>query len=873
MTVIGVTNNTGFIDLRDPEPVNNTFRQSLSYVSARCAEGKTLYAIAHLVVAAIRGKTWILAQPTIELIEQTLKTQVGLLAKLTGDQSLKRLCQEYGPEVTVGCLDFVRCFHSQQQQEQDSIIKKTISLLDNPPHDGCVLLVTQSTLFSLPRGFRDWNVMIDEAPQVFNFHSFYIEKTGDFILDHLLIREEPSVPDYLLIKPKNRKSREVLASLYAGDSALRTYQQLLRDILSRSHRCYIRKDIWQRKISGELIQLQVHSILTPKLLKDFCSVTVMSARFEETLLHKLWSGRHFRVLFRDNSPISNFLSGNPKHPSEETVSILYALPGAGYSKDMYNKRKSGDKPLISALIDAAAAFLEGRPCLYTANNSIRDKQLGQFGKGSKRVSSLSHGIDSFKDLHNYVFLSALNPRPESYTFLTNYGISGEQIRIAITNHAAYQGACRTSLRLGAKGGPNILIVPTEGLATWLADCFEKSVVQKLPFDFSPFFTKRQTMRPMTSTERSRTHYIKQKLKSVLSLNGITNHTDLVGELISIQDLDLFAKETKTINESSIAKREIVGRSITEIAQKFKCETFTHPAFFESCSLLNADISAQFLPTLRSKPDSSLQFRGTFDELETFFSHLMKRAIPDRDQAGVFSAATFGSKTGPDGRLERTCDNLAYALLLVLDIDDGDLTPELLRSLFPHTDIITYGTTSAGRFRAVFRLSLKVDGPTYKKIREAIINKISAVCPRHGIKDCSNAVSLFRLPVGSSNTSYPVERQYGGPLDVLQILKNLYGETIDICIQEHDFTSKGPLQVLLPKASLEGYRRRAQEKFESVKDGNGRHRAFYNYARRLAHLYGEESPVRQGLNDTRYKHPEKQRKIEETILKLRRDRLI
>ncbi|MCO6432225.1 MAG: hypothetical protein J5J00_15330 [Deltaproteobacteria bacterium] len=829
-------------------------------------------AVCQLVVEASNGGLVVLAQPTNDLIEQTGNITLNDLASKHRTPDLTKLIERYG-NCRVIDLPFVKIINS-NQKEGGSVQKSILDRLKRcPGGHGSLLIITHSALFSLPFGHPAWRLVIDETHSCFNYFNLQAKKTGQFILKNVEVVDDPSMPEYLRLRANGATGRRNLATIFEEDDALKVFQQLVREIISPSFRCYIERNVWANLQNGKTCRLIVHSILTPTIVRQFSDVTIMSARFNETLLYQVWSGDHFKVRFERDSQISPLLSGDRKHVTREPVTIVHALPGDRYSRTLYNNKDSVGRSLHEMLDFAASEYLQGKSCLVTANNSFKDKELELMRRGAKRVSSLSHGIDRFKEIHNYVFLSALNLRNESYTFLKCFGVSPKQVLIGITYHAIYQGACRTSVRLGKESGRIVIIVPTYEMAMWLSTCFEQFIIEKLPGDFTEFLG--QWRAPMTSTERSRKKECLAAIKTVLDMNGITDQKDLVEGLVNLETPEAVDQLIKIANERSIVSRYFVGKTIHSIAEYFKCEQFKEPCFFDSYNSESQIISAQFFPSLSSLPIPELSFSGSFDELHSLMKALYKREGLPKRATGALSPAVFGDLKDEKG-IRRTKENLKFATLLIIDVDDGKLTPQIIREAFPGTDIITYGTTTPGRFRAVLRLSLVLNESIYKVVWKQVVNRITKVCPHHGIDNCPNPVSLFHLPARGPGTSYPVERQYGEALDVLRLLKGIHLEIIESCIERKIEKSLKPnFQFKEPEQWREEAATKAVAKFEAVPKGHGqRHKAFYDLAVRLAYVFeGDEREVCLRLEQAHYDHIEKPRKIQDCINSLRKSGLV
>src|SRR4051812_2711846 len=65
---------------------------------------------------------------------------------------------------------------------------------------------------------------------------------------------------------------------------------------------------------------------------------------------------------------------------------------------------------------------------------------------SVRLPNKPHGLNAYSHLHDMVFVSALNPKPDHIAFLKSRGLSTEQIKACIYFATCYQSVMRISTR-------------------------------------------------------------------------------------------------------------------------------------------------------------------------------------------------------------------------------------------------------------------------------------------------------------------------------------------------------------------------------------------------------------------------------------------
>ncbi len=121
--------------------------------------------------------------------------------------------------------------------------------------------------------------------------------------------------------------------------------------------------------------------------------------------------------------------------------------------------------------------MSGRHFAWMGNKDLGD---GLFGKAAcTRLPNTSHGLNDYKHLHDAVLLSALNPPPAHFFFLSSIGIDSNAVRTALYRQQLYQAACRISLRNPSDTHAKLVVVPDRSTAEWLADKFPGCAVAPL----------------------------------------------------------------------------------------------------------------------------------------------------------------------------------------------------------------------------------------------------------------------------------------------------------------------------------------------------------------------------------------------------------
>jgi hypothetical protein len=220
--------------------------------------------------------------------------------------------------------------------------------------------------------------------------------------------------------------------------------------------------------------LSLHSVLKPIVLERFASVFIAAADFQDTLQYRLWSDKGVRF-----EPDREFCAGLKfqSHQNGHLVDIYYVMENA-WSRKRRDKFVGGDEPNtnLHRIARVAGNLFGNERFVWQANKAIPEHLFGPY---SVRLPNKPHGLNSYGDIHNIAFLSALNPTPDHFRFLDSLGLATEEVRTAIYHAAAYQSVMRTSIRDATNPQRKRVVVVDRGLAEHLHDRLPSSRIPKL----------------------------------------------------------------------------------------------------------------------------------------------------------------------------------------------------------------------------------------------------------------------------------------------------------------------------------------------------------------------------------------------------------
>ena len=163
------------------------------------------------------------------------------------------------------------------------------------------------------------------------------------------------------------------------------------------------------------------------------------------------------------------------HPNGEAVTIYYGIDNQWSRKRKEAILDDGHTTLDRMIKAANELFTSGR-FLWHANKGVTESP---FQSGAKRLPNKPHGLNTFVDYDDIVFLSSLNPTTDHFRFLKSQGIGGDEVRGFTYLSAAYQAIMRTSIRNPESRSPKRILVPDLPLAEYLHEILPGSKLEKL----------------------------------------------------------------------------------------------------------------------------------------------------------------------------------------------------------------------------------------------------------------------------------------------------------------------------------------------------------------------------------------------------------
>ncbi|TYL76759.1 hypothetical protein [Bradyrhizobium cytisi] len=623
---------------------------------------------------------------------------------------------------------------------------------EDRPH---VVMATHQALPRIPflSNARNWDLLIDEVPQVDREQAHIVPSTHPFLTDHIQVAQHDGVYGRVILSAL--EELKTLARNPDEDELLEGFRETANILTTKHWRSFVQVEQYYKLLAGKAKLLNIHSVLMPSLVNDFASVLIAGANFEDTGLFALWS--KMGVRFKPDAGIVEGLRYQ-QHGNGNLATIHYASD-RNWSRHLREQQTDG-KPNLERLRDAAKLVFDGRDFLWQANKSVPDN----FFKGvGQRLPNNPLGLNEFDAVHDMVFLSALNPSPAHARFLQSRGLTPTEIERQGYCGVAYQAVMRTSLRDAADENLKHIIVPDERLAQYLADMLPGATLKKLDTGIADEENKggrpRVHQDNAEKMRRRRTKEAEKRAELLAEVFTPQKPQDSLEPGCSPSD------STMCRNESSIS----LYRGSVSQDQHFWATIFSHiksttPEAYLSCA--SGEHFAEAMAAAQS------------------------RHVASKESNRLFSPAIFDP--GRSSASNRGRGNILYLQNIVLDFENGDLRPTDIPDLFPDLQLIvtnSYGHTSdAPRFRVIVLTGAKVGPSAYEALWDAVADKLreagyiksprpTSRLKRSGLDHSKRAAtSLFYLPAqaasGSDSFFNFYDDHHRRPLDPEQWLRNV-----------------------------------------------------------------------------------------------------
>jgi hypothetical protein len=639
----------------------------IKYCSSPCGSGKTKTIIdrAHELVRA--DKKVLVLQPTRELIDRTVREEIE---------------SRYNPSKA-------RVFHKGTIGD-GKVSKALADYARQPPDIPEIVLATHQVLPHIKhfanRG--DWHVLVDEVLQVVRYLPHRIPQTHELITEHLDVTQVNGI--YGLVSAR-KSGLEDIAQNEDEDEIIETLVDTARILINPHWETFVNFEQYERLRRGEQKVLAFHSVLRPEILKGFPEVLMAAANFEDSEVFKVWGTRG--VTFE---PDAGFAEGlrYTKHPNGEAVTICYVTEQQWSRKRRELVCGEDGETVLDRMISAAKRLIPSGRLLWHANCSVNGDP---FGHPAQRLPSKPHGLNSFREFDDVVFLSSLNPPTDHFRFLQSQGLQGGEVRAFTYLAEVYQAAMRGSLRDPNNRQPKQILVPDRGAAEYLQDIFPGCTVKKLDIGLVDDVQKRRGRPRRHDSNRERVARQRQEKRE--------RKLKLLAEQFRLNLPDMGEQEDCVVGAGER------GGSCAKNSIRLYTNFGTQP----------------LTATLFSSVFSPIPFAYVSGEIDAFID-LLRRCHSRRrtgKQDYLFSPAIFDPAKSEQTHRGET--NIAYLRHIVQDFENGELPPDELANIFPGLRMVVMNTfnhtADKPRFRVVFPTSEFMTPVVYGLINDCLADKL------------------------------------------------------------------------------------------------------------------------------------------------------
>lgn len=673
------------------------------FASAPCGAGKTYQLVKRAHHLVQEGSNVLLIQPTKLLIEKTKVEEFGRLSD----------------------PPHVRVFHGDTVGA--NVALQLASYLAEPEDRPHVVMATHQALPRIPFliNASSWHLLIDEVPQVDREQAHIVPTTHPFITNHLQVEQHDGM--YGRIKLTEPEAIKAIARNSDEDELLEQFRETATILTSKHWRSYVHLEQFAKLMMGTGRALNIHSILSPSIVNGFASVFIAGANFEDTGLFALWS--KMGIQFKEDTDFAKGLRYRT-HANGKLATIHFAME-RNWSRNLLEQSTDG-KPNLERLRDAAKLVFEDREFLWQANKSVPDN----FFKGAgQRLPNNPLGLNEFDNIHDVVFLSALNPSPAHGKFLLSRGMTPSEIERQGYCGVAYQAIMRTSLRDSTETTAKNIIVPDERLARYLADMLPGSQVQKLDTGIADQVNRGG--RPRVHKDNS------QKMRQRRAKEA-EKRTELLAEV--------FVPRKPQDEEGNFSSDSAMCRNETPIS------------VYRGSVSRDQHFWATIYSNVRSTTPEGYLSCASSEHFALALQVAHEREVESKTANPLFSPAIFDPTLATDSKRGR--DNILYLQNVVLDFENGELTPQKLPDLFPDLQLVVMNTSghsaSSPRFRVVIITSTSIGASAYEALWDQIAAKLrdagyvrnpkaGSTMKKSGLDHSKRAAtSLFYLPAQAAH---------------------------------------------------------------------------------------------------------------------------
>ena len=557
---------------------------------------------------------------------------------------------------------------------------------------------------------HSWTLVIDEIPTIDKFDAPTLPYNHNLLSKYITLGEETGKTNRLY--EMHSKDMEIHSN---HDDVNKVFKHIVDDINDPNYRCYTDKASWDKlvkhnQVSADMLQDAVYGnklnklyflrLLQPTIYQGFKQVIMMGANFTQSLLYQYWT-TDCNVKFIEFNEITKQLRYS-QYEHGNRLTIRY-LQEENWSKHSAGKMVTG-KPKLDYFANLVTNFMSNREFIYMTNND----DSREFPNG-KKAPVISHGINDFDHIDNIYFSPALNNQPKHSSMLTDLGFDDVFIKRAKFYEVAHQAIMRTSLRRPDCTRAVTAIVSDKSTAEALARQFNGCHI-------GPINGYLKKVVGLSNTEKKS----KSRFAKIVELNDLNS-------VVLKKHYESIAQENADLGVNHNPSWEKMSHISIDIGIGVQ-----NPP--NQTNLLDISLGVTYMSNIYQKSVVGIKENSPIEFVRMMKKIYTNHIISAKDESLLFNCVTYKTEES------RALSNVDYASIVIVDIDDGDLSPEDFEEIFTkkvkHSffmcNSFSRSTEKPNNFRAVFFINQAVNDENYR----AIHRYLQGIIAQNGYITCS-----------------------------------------------------------------------------------------------------------------------------------------
>lgn len=578
----------------------------------------------------------------------------------------------------------VSVFHS-DDGSGEAVTTRVLDFLNGAQKEGAILIITHQCFLNLPFFSRkaNWRVLVDESISVLGVHKLNLHESHSLITDHIEL--VAAGPVYSRIKLRDKGSLQRIVDNRNNDDVWRSLKDVCVRMLRTDCECYVQAKQYNELVNGlkSKAQLAIYSLLKPDRFFGFEQVTFAAADFKDTLTYHHWE--RLGISWREDEEVIDGILRRV-HPDNPNLTIFYGYEG----RNSKNLRDRLEKDGNGELRQASIREMRGEPFLWLENKDRADTSSLNSQPNGKRLPPVSAGLNGFDTYRHAIILSAYNHDPGTADFLTRIAGFNKAMQAREMVGHLYQAFMRTALRKDEIAEEARWVVACRNEAELLSERFPGCVVK--PLGLAPL-ENRKSGRPRkhaNDNERKR-EYERKKKEELARCAGFA--ADLAPALLE-NVVFLYEQDETTYKTIGDFVRDFRGSYFTTYRDTNpKCITMSEKKFIRF-------LKDHHRLTYLQKDDMPCIAGAMFD--------------PSRSSGNI-----------------RNQINMVFSRGIWIDVEGGDLTPQLFEEEFPQLQFVAYSTFRHTKEKPRYRIYILTNRPMHHEESVAIYHEIRCVLKNRG----------------------------------------------------------------------------------------------------------------------------------------------